>query len=315
MEKHVLDILKKVEGRFEKGLVTTLEAAPIDIKRIPTGSKDLDEKMGGGYPVGRIIEILGGEAVGKTTLVIEGIARWQEQGLICAMVDSEHAFNKEYAKHLGVDTEKLIIAQPGTGEEALNVIEELCRAGVDVVIGDSVATMTPLKEIEGDMEDNNIGLHARMMSKGLRKVSPAASENNATVIFINQFRTNVGAYGDPNIGTGGKALPYYASVRVKLYASAIKDSKGNQVASRVKAKIAKNKTAPPHKTAEYTLVFGEGIDQYIDLIDAAVNQGLITKGGSWYKYGETSLGQGVNGVKNTLSDNPELLEEIESQLK
>ncbi len=315
MGKSLDSILKAMEKRFSKESVRTLESAPIEIRRIPTGSKDLDEKTGGGYPVGRIIEILGGEAVGKTTLALSAIVKAQELGLICAIVDSEHALNKEYAQKIGVDTSKLIISQPGTGEEALNITEELCKSGVDLIIVDSVATMTPEKEIQGEMEDNNIGLQARMMSKGLRKVTPVASENDSTVIFINQFRTNIGSYGDPNVGTGGKALPYYASIRLKMYASKIENSKKERVGSRVKVKVAKNKTAAPYKTAEYSLIFGEGIDELRDTIDMAMFEGLITKAGSWYKYDGTSLGQGVEGVKETFLDNPDLLSEIESKLE
>lgn len=316
MGKTLDNVLKAMEKRFSKEAVRTLESAPIEIKRIPTGSKDLDDKIGGGYPVGRIIEILGGEAVGKTTLALSAIVKAQELGLICAIVDSEHALNKEYAQNLGVDTSKLIISQPGTGEEALNIVEELCRSGADLVVVDSVATMTPEKEIQGEMEDNNIGLQARMMSKGLRKITPAASDSDTTILFINQFRTKIGAYGDPNVGTGGMALPYYASVRLKMYASKLENTKKERIGSRVKIKVAKNKTASPYRTAEYSLIFGVGIDELRDTIDMAVYEGLIVKSGSWYKYDDgTSLGQGVEGVRDVLKDNPDLLDDIEIRLE
>ena len=285
---------------------------------IPSGSLTLDLALGiGGYPKGRVVEIYGPESSGKTTLAIHAIAECQKQGGICAIVDAEHAFDKFYAENLGVDTENLLISQPDNGEQALEIADNLIRSGaIDLIVIDSVAALTPRAEIEGEMSDSSVGLQARLMSKALRKLTGTISKTGCCCIFINQLREKIGVmFGNPETTTGGNALKFYSSVRIDIRRSTqIKD--GDAVSgNRTKVKIVKNKVAPPFRRAEFDIMYGEGISKTGEVIDLGVDHGVIKKSGSWFSYGDTKLGQGRDAVKSLLNDNPELMEELEAQIK
>ncbi len=313
--------LNKLEKTYGKGTVMTLGAQPVEEESdaIPTGSLGLDIAMGiGGYPRGRVIEIYGPESSGKTTLALHAIAEAQKKGGIAAFIDAEHAFDRFYAKNLGVDIENLIISQPDYGEQALEIVDNLIRSGaIDIIVVDSVAALTPKSEIEGEMGDSKMGLHARLMSQALRKLTSSISKTNSTVIFINQLRDKIGiVFGNPETTTGGNALKFYASARIDVRRSTqIKDSQGNVMGNKTKVKVVKNKVAPPFKTAEFDIMYGEGISRVGELLDLAVEFDIIKKSGSWFSYEDTKLGQGRDAVKNLISDNPELMEELEEKIK
>lgn len=311
--------LDKLEKSYGKGTVMKLGDAAIEpMESISTGSLGLDIALGiGGVPKGRVIEIYGPESSGKTTLATHIIAEAQKAGGIAAFVDAEHAFDQFYAKKLGVDIENLLISQPDNGEQALEIADNLIRSGaIDVIVIDSVAALVPKGEIEGEMGDSKMGLQARLMSQALRKLTGTISKTKCCCIFINQLRDKIGVmFGSPETTTGGNALKFYASVRLDIRRiSQIKDS--DEVSgNRVKVKIVKNKVAPPFRIAEFDIMFGEGISKVGEIIDLGVEYGIIKKAGSWFSYGETKLGQGRDGVKQLLSDNPELSEELEMKIK
>ncbi len=312
--------LNKLEKTYGKGTVMTLGSQPIEEQdAIPTGSIGLDIAMGiGGYPRGRVIEIYGPESSGKTTLALHAIAEAQKKGGIAAFIDAEHAFDRFYAKNLGVDVENLIISQPDYGEQALEIVDNLIRSGaIDIVVVDSVAALTPKSEIEGEMGDSKMGLHARLMSQALRKLTSSIAKTNSTVIFINQLRDKIGVvFGNPETTTGGNALKFYSSARLDVRRSTqIKDSQGNVIGNKTRVKVVKNKVAPPFKTAEFDIMYGEGISRVGELLDLAVEFDIIKKSGSWFSYGDTKLGQGRDAVKNLIVDNPELMEELEEKIK
>lgn len=312
-------VMAKIEKNFGKGSIMNMASQEIqDIDTIPTGSLTLDIAMGvGGYPRGRIIEIYGPESSGKTTLAIHAIAECQKQGGFAAIIDAENAFDRSYAEALGVDLSKLWISQPDTGEQALDIAENLIRSSaMDLIVIDSVAALTPKGEIEGDMGENRVGLHARLMSQALRKLAGIINKTQTTCIFINQLREKIGAYGNPETTTGGNALKYYASVRLDIRKSTpIKDSDGEVIGNLTKVKVAKNKVAPPFKKAEFDIMFGQGISKVGELVDAGAEMEIIRKSGSWYNYEDTKLGQGREAAKATLEENPELAELIENQIK
>ena len=311
--------MDKIEKSYGKGSIMKLgDRAVEDVSSISSGSLGLDIAMGvGGYPKGRIIEIYGPESSGKTTLTLHAIAEAQKAGGIAAFIDAEHAFDRNYAEKLGVDIENLIISQPDNGEQALEIAENLIRSGaIDIVVIDSVAALTPKSEIEGEMGDSKMGLHARLMSQALRKLTGTISKTNCTVFFINQLREKIGVmFGNPETTTGGNALKFYASVRLDIRRSTqIKDGE-NVLGNRTKVKIVKNKVAPPFKTAEFDIMYGEGISKTGEILDLAVEFEIIKKAGSWFSYGETKLGQGRDAVKSLIKDNPELADELEEKIK
>ncbi len=321
-KKKALELtLNKLEKTYGKGTVMTLGSQPVEIEEdaIPTGSLGLDIAMGiGGYPRGRVIEIYGPESSGKTTLALHAIAEAQKKGGIAAFIDAEHAFDRFYAKNLGVDLENLIISQPDYGEQALEIVDNLIRSGaIDIIVVDSVAALTPKSEIEGEMGDSKMGLHARLMSQALRKLTSSISKTNSTVIFINQLRDKIGiVFGNPETTTGGNALKFYASARIDVRRSTqIKDSEGKVMGNKTKVKVVKNKVAPPFRTAEFDIMYGEGISRVGELLDLAVEFDIVKKSGSWFSYGDTKLGQGRDAVKNLIADNPELMEELEGKIK
>jgi recombination protein RecA len=311
--------LDKLEKSYGKGAVMKLGDAPIEaMEFISTGSLGLDIALGiGGVPKGRVVEIYGPESSGKTTLATHIIAEAQKKGGIAAFIDAEHAFDQFYAQKLGVDVENLLISQPDNGEQALEIADNLIRSGaIDVIVIDSVAALVPKSEIEGEMGDSKMGLHARLMSQALRKLTGTISKTNCCCIFINQLREKIGVmFGNPETTTGGNALKFYASVRLDIRRIAqIKDS--DEVSgNRVKVKIVKNKVAPPFRIAEFDIMFGAGISKVGEIIDLGVEYGIIKKAGSWFSYGETKLGQGRDGVKQLLLDNPELSDELEGKIK
>ena len=311
--------LDKIEKSYGKGAIMKLGDSVVeDIEAISTGSIGVDVALGiGGFPKGRIIEIYGPESSGKTTLAIHAIAESQKKGGIAAFIDAEHAFDAAYAKKLGVDTDELLVSQPDNGEQALEIADNLIRSGaIDIIVIDSVAALTPKSEIEGEMGDSKMGLQARLMSQALRKLTANISKTKCCCIFINQLREKIGVmFGNPETTTGGNALKFYSSVRVDIRRSqAIKD--GDAVAgNRVKVKIVKNKIAPPFRTAEFDLMFGEGISKVGEIVDMGVEYGIIKKSGSWFSYGETKLAQGRESVKQLLNDNPELFEELETKIR
>ncbi|RZL41399.1 MAG: recombinase RecA [Pedobacter sp.] len=311
--------LDKLEKSYGKGSVMKLGDAAVEaIDSISTGSISLDIALGiGGVPKGRVIEIYGPESSGKTTLATHIIAEAQKKGGIAAFIDAEHAFDKGYAKKLGVDVDNLLISQPDNGEQALEIADNLIRSGaIDVIVIDSVAALVPKAEIEGEMGDSRMGLQARLMSQALRKLTGTISKTGCCCIFINQLREKIGVmFGNPETTTGGNALKFYASVRLDIRrTSQIKDS--DEVSgNRVKVKIVKNKVAPPFRIAEFDIMFGEGISKTGEIIDLGVDFNIIKKAGSWFSYGETKLGQGRDAVKNLLLDNPELSEEIEAKIR
>lgn len=310
--------MDKIEKNFGKGSIMKMGDDKIEaVEVIPTGSIGLNAALGvGGYPRGRIIEIYGPESSGKTTLAIHAIAEAQKQGGIAAFIDAEHAFDRFYAEKLGVDVDNLLISQPDCGEQALDIAEQLIRSSaIDIIVVDSVAALTPKAEIEGDMGDNRVGLQARLMSQALRKLTSTISKTNTTCIFINQLREKIGVmFGNPETTTGGNALKFYASVRLDIRrVSQIKDGedvKGNQV----RVKIVKNKVAPPFRKAEFDIMFGSGISRSGEIIDLGVQLGIIKKSGSWFSYRDSKLAQGRDASKQMMEDNPELAEEIESQI-
>ncbi|WP_316833215.1 recombinase RecA [Pedobacter aquatilis] len=311
--------LDKLEKSYGKGTIMKLgETAVEAIEYISTGSIGLDIALGiGGIPKGRIIEIYGPESSGKTTLATHIIAEAQKKGGIAAFIDAEHAFDQFYAKKLGVDTDNLLISQPDNGEQALEIADNLIRSGaIDVIVIDSVAALVPKSEIEGEMGDSKMGLHARLMSQALRKLTGTIAKTGCCCIFINQLRDKIGVmFGNPETTTGGNALKFYASVRLDIRRiSQIKDT--DEVSgNRVKVKIVKNKVAPPFRIAEFDVMFGEGISKNGEIIDLGVDFGIIKKAGSWFSYGDTKLGQGRDAVKQLLSDNPELADELEAKIK
>ena len=311
--------LDKLDKTYGKGSVMKLgDEAVEEIESIPSGSIGLDLALGvGGYPKGRVIEIYGPEASGKTTLTLHAIAECQKKGGIAAFIDAEHAFDRFYAEKLGVDISELIISQPDHGEQALEIADNLIRsAAVDVVVIDSVAALTPKSEIEGEMGDSKMGLHARLMSQALRKLTASISKTNCTVFFINQLREKIGVmFGNPETTTGGNALKFYASVRIDIRRSTqIKDANAQVLGNKTRVKVIKNKVAPPFKTTEFDIIYGEGISKIGEIIDLGVLSEIIKKSGSWFSYGETKLGQGRDGVKILLNDNPDLMEELESKI-
>ena len=311
--------IDKIEKDFGKGTIMKLGDQPQwDVQVIPSGSVALDHALGvGGYPRGRIIEIYGPESSGKTTLAIHAIAEAQKQGGIAAMIDAEHAFDRTYAKALGVNLETLLISQPDNGEQALEIADNLIRSGaVDVVVLDSVAALTPKAEIEGEMGDNKVGLQARLMSQALRKLTANISKTNTCCIFINQLREKIGVmFGNPETTTGGNALKFYASVRIDVRrVTQLKDGE-EALGNRTRVKVVKNKMAPPFKKAEFDIVYGEGISKVGEVIDLGVEYNVISKSGSWFSYNDQKLAQGREATKQLLKDNPELCEEIEAKLR
>ena len=312
--------LDKLDKTYGKGTVMKMGDSPDEnVESISSGSISLDIALGvGGYPKGRVIEIYGPESSGKTTLTLHAIAECQKNGGIAAFIDAEHAFDRFYAEKLGVDIENLIISQPDHGEQALEIADNLIRSGaIDMVIIDSVAALTPKSEIEGEMGDSKMGLHARLMSQALRKLTASISKTNCTVVFINQLREKIGImFGNPETTTGGNALKFYASIRLDIRRSTqIKNSDGVVMGNKTRVKIVKNKVAPPFKLAEFDIMYGEGISKIGEIIDLGVNAEIIDKSGSWFSYEGTKLGQGRDAVKNLLKDNPELMQTIESKLK
>ena len=312
--------LDKLDKTYGKGTVMKMGDKPVvEVDVIPSGSLGLDVALGvGGYPRGRVIEIYGPESSGKTTLTIHAIAEAQKKGGIAAFIDAEHAFDPDYAANLGVDIENLIISQPDNGEQALEIADNLIRSGaIDIIVIDSVAALTPKSEIEGEMGDSKMGLHARLMSQALRKLTGSISKTNCTVIFINQLREKIGVmFGNPETTTGGNALKFYASVRLDIRRSTqIKDTNSNVMGNKTRVKVVKNKVAPPFKTVEFDIMYGKGISKVGEIIDLGVDFEIINKAGSWFSYDDTKLGQGRDAVKNLLLDNPELMEELEIKIK
>jgi len=311
--------LDKLDKTYGKGSVMILGDDPIEeIESIPSGSIGLDIALGvRGYPKGRVIEIYGPEASGKTTLTLHAISECQKKGGIAAFIDAEHAFDRFYAEKLGINIGELLISQPDHGEQALEIVDNLIRSGaIDIVVIDSVAALTPKSEIEGEMGDSKMGLHARLMSQALRKLTASISKTNCTVFFINQLREKIGVmFGNPETTTGGNALKFYASVRIDIRRSTqIKNANAEVLGNKTRVKVIKNKVAPPFKTAEFDIIYGEGISKIGEIIDLGVLHEIIKKSGSWFNYGETKLGQGRDGVKILLNDNPDLMEELENKI-
>jgi recombination protein RecA len=312
--------IKQIDKAFGKGTLMRLGDKEFEpIESISTGSLGLDMALGiGGIPQGRIVEIYGPESSGKTTLSLQTIASAQKAGMVCAFIDAEHALDVVYAKNLGVDTDNLLVSQPDFGEQALDVLETLARSGaVDLIVIDSVAALTPKVEIEGDMGDQHVGLQARLMSQALRKLTSVLHKTNTTVIFINQIRMKIGmmGYGSPETTTGGNALKFYCSVRIDVRRIATLKQGESQIGNRVKAKVVKNKVAPPFRQAEFDIMFGEGISFEGELIDYGVKLDIIDKSGAWFSYGAEKLGQGKENAKQTLKENPELMDEVEAKIK
>jgi recombination protein RecA len=312
--------LDKLDKAYGKGTVMRMSDAAIeDIEAIPSGSLGLDIALGvGGYPRGRVVEIYGPESSGKTTLTLHAIAEAQKAGGIAAFIDAEHAFDRFYAKNLGIDIDNLIISQPDHGEQALEIADNLVRSGaIDIIVIDSVAALTPKSEIEGEMGDSKMGLHARLMSQALRKLTASISKTHCTMMFINQLREKIGVmFGNPETTTGGNALKFYASVRLDIRRSTqIKDSDGKVLGNKTRVKVVKNKVAPPFRMAEFDIMYGQGISKVGEILDIAVENEIIKKSGSWFSYEDTKLGQGRDAVKLLIKDNPELMEELEGKIK
>lgn len=312
--------LDKMDKTYGKGTVMKMsDQSVVDVEAIPSGSLGLDLALGvGGYPRGRVIEIYGPESSGKTTLTLHAIAEAQKAGGIAAFIDAEHAFDRFYAEKLGVDLDNLIISQPDNGEQALEITDNLIRSGaIDIIVIDSVAALTPKSEIEGEMGDSKMGLHARLMSQALRKLTASISKTKCTVIFINQLREKIGVmFGNPETTTGGNALKFYASIRLDIRRSTqIKDSNSEVQGNKTRVKVVKNKVAPPFKTAEFDIMYGEGVSKIGEIIDVGVDYEIIKKSGSWFSYEDTKLGQGRDAVKMLLKDNPDLMDELETKIK
>ena len=317
--KALQSAMSKIEKDFGKGSIMKLgDETTEDVEVIPTGSIGLNAALGvGGYPRGRIIEIYGPESSGKTTLAIHAIAEAQKLGGIAAFIDAEHAFDRFYAEKLGVDVDNLLISQPDNGEQALEIADQLIRSSaIDIIVIDSVAALTPKKEIEGDMGDSAVGLHARLMSQALRKLTATISKTKTTCIFINQMREKIGImFGNPETTTGGNALKFYASVRIDIRrVGAIKD-KDDVIGSQTRVKIVKNKVAPPFKTVDFDIMYGEGISKTGELIDLGVKSGIVEKAGAWFSYNGEKIGQGRENAKKFLKDNPEIADEIEAKIR
>ena len=311
--------LDKLDKTYGKGSVMKLGDQTIEkVDAIPSGSIGLNLAMGvGGYPKGRVVEIYGPESSGKTTLSLHAIAECQKNGGIAAFIDAEHAFDRFYAEKLGVDLAELVISQPDNGEQALEIADNLIRSGaVDALVIDSVAALTPKSEIEGEMGDSKMGLHARLMSQAMRKLTASISKTNCTVFFLNQLREKIGVmFGNPETTTGGNALKFYASVRLDIRRSTqIKDSEGAVLGNKTRVKVVKNKVAPPFKTAEFDIMYGEGISKTGEILDLGVEHEIIEKSGSWFSYGGTKLGQGRDSVKDILKENPDLIDELEGKI-
>ena len=311
--------LDKLDKTYGKGSVMRLGDQEVQkVESISSGSIGIDVALGiGGYPKGRVVEIYGPESSGKTTLTLHAIAECQKGGGIAAFIDAEHAFDRFYAEKLGVDLGELVISQPDNGEQALEIADNLIRSGaVDALVIDSVAALTPKSEIEGEMGDSKMGLHARLMSQALRKLTSSISKTNCTVFFINQLREKIGVmFGNPETTTGGNALKFYASVRIDIRRSTqLKDTEGGVLGNKTRVKIVKNKVAPPFKTAEFDIMYGEGISKTGEILDIGVELDIIEKSGSWFSYGGSKLGQGRDSVKSILKDNPELMEELEQKI-
>ena len=319
-QKKALDLaIKQIDKAFGKGALIRLgdkKVEPMEV--ISTGSLGLDLALGvGGLPRGRVVEIYGPESSGKTTLTLHVIAECQKNGGVCAFIDAEHALDVNYAKNLGVDTDNLLVSQPDYGEQALDILETVIRSGaVDLVIIDSVAALTPKVEIDGDMDDIQVGLQARLMSKALRKITSVVHKMNTTVIFINQIRMKIGmtGYGSPETTTGGNALKFYSSVRLDIRRIATLKQGENAIGNRVKVKVVKNKVAPPFKVIEFDIMFGKGISKMGELIDYGVKLDIIDKAGSWFSYGDSKIGQGKENSKQFLIDNPEIAIEVEKKI-
>ena len=312
-------VMEKIEKDFGRGSIMRMSNDQVtDIAVIPSGSITLDVALGvGGYPKGRVIEIFGPESSGKTTLAIHAIAEAQKQGGIAAFIDAEHAFDSYYAQKLGVDIENLLISQPDNGEQALEIADSLIRSSaIDIIVIDSVAALTPKAEIEGEMGDSKMGLQARLMSQALRKLTASIAKTKTVCIFINQLRDKNGVvYGNPETTTGGNALQFYASVRIDIRrTSVIKDGE-EQLGARARVKVVKNKVAPPFKKAEFDIMFGEGISKLGEIIDLAVDYGIVKKAGSWFSYGDTKIGQGRDAVKEFLTTNTEVCAEVEAKVR
>jgi|TARA_Y100000385_G_scaffold12525_1_gene12822 recombination protein RecA len=312
--------LDKLDKAYGKGTVMKMSDAPVvDVDVISSGSLGLDVALGvGGYPRGRVVEIYGPESSGKTTLTLHAIAEAQKAGGIAAFIDAEHAFDRFYAENLGIDIDNLIISQPDNGEQALEIADNLVRSGaIDLIVIDSVAALTPRSEIEGEMGDSKMGLHARLMSQALRKLTGSISKTNCTMIFINQLREKIGVmFGNPETTTGGNALKFYASVRLDIRRSTqIKDSDGSVRGNKTRVKVVKNKVAPPFKLAEFDIMYGEGVSKVGEILDLAVEFDIIQKSGSWFSYDATKLGQGRDAVKQMIKDNPDLMDELEAKIK
>jgi len=312
--------LDKLDKAYGKGTVMRMSDAPVvDVEVTSSGSLGLDIALGvGGYPRGRVIEIYGPESSGKTTMTLHAIAETQKAGGIAAFIDAEHAFDRFYAQDLGVDIDNLIISQPDNGEQALEIADNLVRSGaIDMVVIDSVAALTPKSEIEGEMGDSKMGLHARLMSQALRKLTGSISKTNCTMIFINQLREKIGVmFGNPETTTGGNALKFYASIRLDIRRSTqIKDSDGNVLGNKTRIKVVKNKVAPPFRLAEFDIMYGQGVSKVGEILDVAVEHEIVKKSGSWFSYEDTKLGQGRDAVKQMIKDNPELMDELEEKIK
>ncbi len=320
-KKKALDTaIAQIERSYGKGAIMRLgDSQNMNVEAISTGSLTLDAATGiGGLPRGRIIEIYGPESSGKTTLALHAIAEAQKLGGEAAFIDAEHALDPIYAANLGVDVDSLLVAQPDNGEQALEIAEQLVRSGaIDILVVDSVAALVPRAEIEGEMGDSHVGLHARLMSQALRKLAGAVSKSNSIIIFINQLREKVGVmYGNPEVTTGGRALKFYASMRIDVRRiEQLKNSKNEFIGARTRAKIVKNKVAPPFRQAEFDIMFGRGIAKEGEILDAAVNLDIIQKSGAWYSYNEERLGQGRDNVKQYLLDNPEFMKEVEDKIR
>ena len=318
-EKALKLAIEKIEKDFGKGSIMKLGDKPsVSVEAIPTGSLDLDIALGiGGVPRGRIIEIYGPESSGKTTLAQHIVAECQKKGGIAAFVDAEHALDPEYARNIGVKIEDLLISQPDTGEQALDITEELVRSGaVDIIVVDSVAALVPKAEIDGSMEDQQMGLQARLMSKALRKLTGIIGKTNTTVIFINQLRIKIGfVLGNPETTTGGNALKYYSSVRMEIRRTETIKGENGDLGNHVKVKVLKNKVAPPFRTAEFDIIFGKGICKFGNILDVGVKMNIVDKSGSWFSYKEEKLGQGREKAKEYLANNPEVMASIEAEIR